>query len=94
MSIRTYNKKGFLVPDSIYSMASFHAKIYPDGQYRFRIHDCNNSIRLIGKLDSIESIDEAIEKLDTLQSAVMDFKSHLLQVKTDFIKGETKNEIN
>ena len=79
-----YNKKGFLLPDSIRSCASFHAKIYPDtGEYIFRVHDCNTGIRLRGNLNNPEEVKEAHEKLIALSGAASDFamfiKNHYLQ---------------
>ena len=63
---KTYNKKEFLLPDSINSCASFHAKIYEDGRYVVRIHDCITGIRLKGDLNTEQGVKDAIEKLQTL----------------------------
>jgi hypothetical protein len=73
-----YNRKAFLVPDSIHSMAAYHAKIFPDGKYIFRIHDCNTGIRLRGDLNDGDQIHEAIEKLRTLENALFAFKKHII----------------
>jgi hypothetical protein len=72
-----YNKKGFLVDDSILSMASYHAKLFPDGTYMFRIHDCNGGIRLRGDLNNEKEVKEAIEKLRVLEDALRSFRAHI-----------------
>jgi hypothetical protein len=72
-----YNRKGFLAPTSIRSMASFHAKIFPDGSYMFRIHDCNSGIRLRGDLNRCEEIEEAVQKLISLESEVRKLREHI-----------------
>ena len=38
----TFNKKEFLAPEGIRSMAAVHAKIKDDGTAIVRISDCNN----------------------------------------------------
>jgi len=63
---KTYNKKAFLLPDSINSCANFHAKIFEDGRYVFRIHDCITGIRLKGDLTTEQGAKDAIEKMRTL----------------------------
>ena len=68
-----YNKKAFLLPDSINSCAVFHAKIMPDGNYRFRISDCLGAIRLHGDLNDETQIFEAVEKLNVLANAASEF---------------------
>jgi hypothetical protein len=68
-----YNKKGFLLPDSIRSCASFHAKILPSGEYMFRIHDCITGIRLRGDLNNPDEAKEAKEKLMNLAKASLSF---------------------
>ena len=71
--IKTYNKKGFLLPDSIRSMAAFHAKIMDDGEYMFRLHDCIGGIRLRGNANNPEEAKEAIEKLRCLAGSANEF---------------------
>lgn len=71
--IKTYNKKGFLAPESIKSTSSYHAKIMEDGEYMFRIHDCIGGIRLLGNVIDLPDIKEAIQKLETLSSAANEF---------------------
>ena len=73
----TYNKKGFLLPNSINSCASFHAKIFQSGEYMFRIHDCNTGIRLRGNLNSQEAIQEAKEKIRSLIDGLKKFEQHI-----------------
>jgi hypothetical protein len=78
--ITTYNKKAFLLPDSIRSAAIYHAKIMENGEYLFRIHDCNTGVRLRGELTDPEQVTEAIEKLRCLAEAADKF--------ADFIETE------
>ena len=40
----TYNKKAFLAPNSINSMAAIFTKIHKDGTAVIRISDCHNSV--------------------------------------------------
>jgi hypothetical protein len=68
-----YNKKGFFLPDSIRSCASFHAKILPTGEYMFRVHDCVSGIRLRGDLNNPDEVKEAVQKLESLANAAADF---------------------
>jgi len=77
MQFAPYNNKGFLCPDSIHSMAAFHAKIYENGEYRFRIHDCITSIRLIGKLETEQDFREAFQKTSNLALALTQFAFHV-----------------
>jgi hypothetical protein len=71
--ITTHNEKGFLLPDSIQSMAAYHMKIKPDGIAVFRIHDCNGGIRLWNDLTKPEEVHEMCEKLRTLGAAAIRF---------------------
>lgn len=88
MEIKTYNKKGFLLPDSIRSASIYHAKIMPDGRYMFRIHDCNSGIRLVGDLNNPEEVNEAVEKLEALEKAANEFR---VFIKNHFDGREYKN---
>lgn len=75
------NKKLFLAPDSIRSMAAVHIKVYDNNErkeYQMRISDCNNSIKLWGNLDK-ESIKEGIDKMNNLMSACFELKKELLE---------------
>jgi hypothetical protein len=92
MQFAPYNRKGFLCPESIHSMAAFHAKIYENGEYRFRIHDCLTSIRLIGKLETEQDFAEAVLKCDNLAKALYDFSRHVEKLRYElFHKPETRN---
>ena len=72
-----YNKKGFLADDSGESMESFHATILHDGSYKFRIHDSNGGVVLIGDLNKENEVHEAIEKLRSLEDALKSFRGHI-----------------
>ena len=72
-----YNEKGFLLPESIRSCASFHAKILPTGEYLFRIHDCITGIRLRGDLNNPEECEEAYYKLMKLSKETEDFANFI-----------------
>ena len=76
---KTYNKKAFLLPDSINSCASFHAKVFEDGRYIFRIHDCLNGIRLVGDLNTNEEAKEAYNKANALIDGLRGFKDFIFQ---------------
>jgi hypothetical protein len=89
MQFTPYNRKGFLLPDSIHSMAAYHAKIYEDGTYRFRIHDCLTSIRLIGKLETEQDFNEAIQKCDNLAQALTEFAFYVETIKLEHFPVET-----
>jgi hypothetical protein len=72
------NKKIFLAPTSIKSMAAAHAKIYSDKkEYVLRISDCHNTIKLWGKIDSEEDLIEGIEKLENLTTLAAELKQVL-----------------
>ncbi len=71
--VKVYNQKAFLLPNGPESMAAFHAIIRPNGQYRFRIHDCLTSIRLHGDLNDPTQVGEAVTKLRTLAAAAGEF---------------------
>jgi hypothetical protein len=75
--ITIYNKKAFLLPDSIRSAAMYHAKVMDNGEYMFRIHDCNTGIRLRGDLTDPEQVTEAIEKLENLGWAAIEFANFI-----------------
>lgn len=92
MQFQPYNQKDFLAPDSILSMASYHAKIYEDGNYRFRIHDCITSIRLIGKLETEKDFDEAMLKTLNLADALDDFAVHVYNLKQEFFPNQLSPE--
>jgi hypothetical protein len=82
------NKKIFLAPTSIKSMAAAHAKIYSDKkEYVLRISDCHNTIKLWGKINNEEDLIEGIEKLENLTTLAAELKQvlegKLKQVKAD-----------
>jgi len=78
MSTKIYNKKGFLLPNSILSMACYHAKVKENGEYQFRLHDCNIGIRLIGDLNDPTQRDEAVEKLFQLALAATELRNFII----------------
>jgi hypothetical protein len=77
MEIEQYNKKAFLLPASINSMAAYHAKIMPDGKYMFRIHDCATGIRLLGDLNEPEEALAAVNKFNRLSLAAKEFANFI-----------------
>lgn len=81
MEIKTYNKKAFLLPDSINSMAAFHAKLFEDGKYIFRIHDCLTGVRLTGQLYEEKDFIEAEQKLIALSNACVAFSVHIAELR-------------
>lgn len=81
MEIQKYNRKGFLLPDSIHSMAAYHAKLFDDGKYIFRVHDCITGIRLTGQLETENDYDDAIMKLRELATAALMFSDHIQKQK-------------
>ena len=87
------NKKIFLLTNSITSMAAAHAKIYSDKkEYVLRVSDCHNSIKLWGKTDTEEGINEGIEKLENLISLAAELKQ-VLEGKKKQSKAD-KGDIN
>lgn len=80
---KTYNKKAFLLPDSIHSMSCFHAKIFDDATYVFRIHDCKTSIRLHGDLKSKQEAWDAVNKLHTLEDGLREYREFILKNYTE-----------
>ena len=77
MDFKPYNKKAFLLPDSINSAAMYHAKLFPDGKYVFRIHDCLGGIRLTGELKEEQDYIDAGSKLMALADACLEFTHHI-----------------
>ena len=75
----TYNKKGFLVPDSHRTMASYHAKVMEDGIMKLTIHDCKGSIQLHNDLNNPEEVKESMQKLSTLASAIIELQDFIYQ---------------
>lgn len=75
----THNEKNFLLPDSPRSMASYHAKVMEDGIMKLTIHDCKGSIQLHNDLNDPEQVSEAIEKLETLATGIIDLQNFIAQ---------------
>ena len=75
--METYNKKAFLLPDSINSMAAYHTKVYEDGTYRLRIHDCITGVCLRGDLNTKEGVIEAYNKAVALIEGLQGFKDFI-----------------
>lgn len=73
----TYNKKAFLAPDSILSMAAIHAKIKDDGEAILRISDCNTSVRIWNNFNIEEQKTEMLQKIGTLISSLQDFETEI-----------------
>ena len=83
MQFEPYNKKAYLLPDSIDSMAGYHAKLFPDGRYIFRIHDCITGIRLIGELRKEQDYLDAFQKTQELSLALFNFAVHVEKLRLD-----------
>lgn len=77
MQFTPYNKKAFLLPESINSAAMYHAKIFPDGRYIFRMHDSVTGIRLTGELNEEQDFTDAVKKTEKLAKALLDFAAHV-----------------
>ena len=74
-----YNEKNFLLPDSPRSMASYHAKVMEDGIMKLTIHDCKGSIQLHNDLDDPEQVIEALKKLNSLATGVVELQNFITQ---------------
>jgi len=72
--MNTYNKKAFLLPDSINSCSMYHAKIFEDGKYIFRIHDCLTGIRFRGDLNTQTGVLETCAKINQLIGGLDEFR--------------------
>lgn len=64
----TYNRKIFLAPDSLLSMAAIHTKIKPCGEAQIRISDCNNTVKLWNNLNDPKQVKEFLLKIRNLKS--------------------------
>jgi len=73
----TYNKKSFLAPESIHSMAAIFTKIYPDGIAIIRISDCNQTIKLWNDLNDKDQVKEMVTKITNIQNALEEFKKEV-----------------
>lgn len=75
--MKLYNKKEFLLPNSPWSMATFHAMIEPEGICHFRIHDCQRGIHLWNDLTQQDQVIEAVGKLRCLAEAANEFANFI-----------------
>jgi hypothetical protein len=73
----TYNKKSFLAPESIYSMAAVFTKIHSDGIAIIRISDCNRTIKLWNDLNEKVQVKEMLTKITNIQNALEEFKKEV-----------------
>lgn len=73
----TYNKKAFLAPASINSMAAIFTKIHKDGTAIIRISDCHNSIKLWNDLNDEKQVHELLQKANMLISMIVDFRDEV-----------------
>lgn len=73
----SYNKKKFLAPDSILSMAAIHTKIKPDGEASIRISDCNRSIKIWNDLNDKKQTKEMLLKIDSLIGVLTSFREEV-----------------
>lgn len=77
---KEFNKKIFLAPTAIESMAAAHAKIYVNrNQYQLRISDCNSAIKLWGDIRTQRDKKIAIEKLDNLAKIALELKQEIIK---------------
>ena len=79
MKTNTYNKKGFLLPNSHRSMACYHAKVMEDGIMKLTIHDCKGSIQLHNNLNDQEQVREALQKLSALATGIIELQDFIYQ---------------
>lgn len=89
--MKTYNKKGFLAPESIRSCADYHAKILPDLRAIFRVHDCNTGIRVWNDLNNPEEVQEMINKLRVLGTAALSFANFIEDNYLNFSKNDNRS---
>lgn len=76
---KPYNKKAFLLPNSPRSMACFHAKVMDDNIMKLTIHDCKGSIQLHNDLNDPEQVIEALKKLNSLATGVVELQNFITQ---------------
>lgn len=79
----TYNRKIFLAPDSINSMAVIFTKIYKSGIAIIRISDCNKTIKLWNDLNEPEQVKEMMLKISNIQLELEKFKQEV-KIKLPF----------
>lgn len=90
LSVAIYNEKEFLLPESIRSMAAVHGKIFRDGRFVFRIHDCNTGVKLVNDLTKPAEVAEAIEKLRTLAKSADRMADY---ISSNFNISKTKSDV-
>ncbi|MEC4049305.1 hypothetical protein OX284_007670 [Flavobacterium sp. SUN046] len=73
----TYNRKIFLAPDSLLSMAAIHTKIKQCGEVQIRISDCNQTIKLWNDLNDPEQVKEFILKITNIQTELESLKQEV-----------------
>ena len=73
----TYNKKQFLAPESLLSMAVIHTKIKPCGEAQIRISDCNQTVKIWNDLNDKIQVFEMLEKTDALISNLQAFREEV-----------------
>ena len=73
----TFNKKEFLAPESIRSMAAVHTKILADDTAILRVSDCNTSVRIWNDFNNKEEIKEMLLKVESLRDALYDFQEEI-----------------
>lgn len=79
--MKNYNTKEFLLPRSADSMAAYHAKTEGNNEsYKLTISDCNRSVRLHGKLNTLDECNEALSKLQVLKDGIDDLQSHIVRI--------------
>lgn len=77
--MKNYNQKAFLLPESPRSMACYHAKVMEDGIMKLTIHDCKGSIQLHNDLNDPEQVKEALQKLSSLASGIIELQDFIYQ---------------
>ena len=98
-----YNRKVFLMPDDILSMACTHGKIILNDtrrDYQFRIHDCNHGIKLWGKLENEDDYKAGIEKMNALiieankmrQALIDEMDRYLNSIHEEFNDSDQSSE--
>ena len=73
----TFNKKEFLAPESIRSMAAVHTKILADGTAILRVSDCNTSVRIWNDFNNKEEVKEMLLKVVNLRAILWDFEQEI-----------------
>jgi len=79
----TYNRKIFLAPDSLLSMAAIHSKIKPCGEVQVRISDCNQTVKIWNDLNDPGQVKEFILKITNIQTELEKLKQEV-KIKLPF----------